>query len=83
MFKIVVKTVLLLGILFVVLYVGMNNTHQIAFNFPVAGTSGQKPIQASAAVIFFVMFAIGLLAGTILNAGGGKAGAKRAGGKDK
>ena len=82
MFKAVVKTFALLFILFVVLYVGMNNTHAIKFFFPIAGTTNQKPIEASAALIFFGMFAVGLLAGTILAVGGGKE-AKRGGGKDK
>ena len=82
MFQAVVKTFALLIILFVVLYVGMNNVHQIDFNFPVAGTTAQKPIHTSAALIFFAMFAVGLLAGTILNVGGGKGG-KRSGGKEK
>ncbi len=83
MLKAVVKTFLLLGILFVVLYVGMNNTHEIDFNFPIAGTTTQKPIHASAALIFFGMFAVGLLAGTILSVGGGKGGKRNGGGKDK
>jgi uncharacterized membrane protein YciS (DUF1049 family) len=84
MLKAVVKTFALLCILFVVLYVGMNNTHEIRFNFPVAGTTAQKPIQASAALIFFGMFAVGLLAGTILSVGGSKGGGKRSSGaKDK
>lgn len=85
MLKAVVKTFLLLAILFVVLYVGMNNTHEISFNFPIAGTTAQKPIHASAAMIFFAMFAVGLLAGTILSVGGGGGkGAKRnGGGKDR
>ena len=84
MFKAVVKTFALLCILFVVLYVGMNNIHQIDFNFPVAGTTAQKPIHTSAALIFFGMFAVGLLAGTILAVGNGKGGGKRSsGGKDK
>jgi uncharacterized membrane protein YciS (DUF1049 family) len=85
MFKAVVKTFALLCILFVVLYVGMNNIQQIDFNFPVAGTTVQKPIHTSAALIFFGMFAVGLLAGTMLSLGnGGGKGAKRSsGGKDR
>jgi len=84
MFKAVIKAFVLVCILFVILYVGMNNTHEIRFNFPVAGTTAQKPIQASAALIFFGMFAIGLLAGTVLTVGGGGKGSKRsAGAKDK
>ena len=84
MLKAVVKTLALLFILFVMLYVGMNNVHQIDFNFPVAGTTNQHPIHASAAILFFGMFAVGLLAGTILNVGGGRgAGKRNGGGKDK
>ncbi len=82
MLKAVVKTIALLSILFVVLYVGMNNVHEIDFNFPVAGTTKQKPIHTSAALIFFGMFAVGLLAGTILSFGEGKGG-KRSSGKEK
>lgn len=83
MFKVVLKTFALLCILFVVLYVGMNNIQEIDFNFPVAGTTVKKPIHASAALIFFGMFAVGLLSGAILTAGGGKGGSKRSPGKEK
>jgi uncharacterized membrane protein YciS (DUF1049 family) len=83
MFKAVVKTFLLLCILFVVLYVGMNNIHEIDFNFPIAGTTAKKPVHASAALIFFGMFAVGMLAGTILMAGSGKGGGKRSSAKEK
>lgn len=82
MLKAVVKTIVLLCILFAVLYVGMNNIQQIDFNFPVAGITEKKPLHTSAALIFFGMFAIGLIAGTILNVGG-KSGGKRGAGKDK
>jgi hypothetical protein len=85
MFKAVVKTFALLAILFVMLYVGMNNTHVIDFHFPLAGTTNKTPIHTSAALIFFGMFAVGVLAGTILAIGGGSgASAKKSGGgKDK
>lgn len=72
MLKAVVKTIALLVILFVMLYVGMNNTHAIDFHFPVAGTTVKDPIRASAALIYFAIFAVGLLAGTILTVGGGR-----------
>jgi uncharacterized membrane protein YciS (DUF1049 family) len=83
MLKAVVKTIALLAILFVMLYVGMNNPHRIDFRFPVAGVTAQKPIQASAALIYFGMFAVGLLAGTILAVGAGKGGGRKGGGKDR
>jgi hypothetical protein len=83
MLKAVVKTIALLAILFVMLYVGMNNRHAIDFSFPVAGTTDKAPIHAPAALIYFGVFAIGLIAGTILAYGGGKSGAKKSGGRDK
>ena len=86
MLKAVVKTIALLAILFVMLYVGMNNTHVIDFHFPVAGTTAKTPIHSSAALIFFGVFAVGVLAGTILAVGGSTAagGGKKSGGsKDK
>ena len=70
MFKAVLKTFALLIILFVMLYVGMNNTHAIDFFFPIAGTTDKKPIHESAALIYFGVFAVGVLAGTILTVGG-------------
>jgi len=84
MLKAVVKTIALLAILFVMLYVGMNNTHQIDFLFPVAGTTAKSPIHASAALIYFGVFAVGVLAGTMLTFGAGSGGGGRKGGaKDK
>ena len=84
MIKAVVKTIALLAILFVMLYVGMNNTHEINFYFPIAGTTAKKPIHEAASLIFFGIFAIGVLAGTMLH-GGGKGGSKKSnsGSKDK
>ena len=85
MLKAIVKTIALLAILFVMLYVGMNNTHVIDFHFPVAGVTTKTPIHANAALIFFGVFAVGVLAGTILAVGAGRpaAAGKKSGGKDK
>lgn len=87
MFKAVLKTIALLTIAFVMLYVGMNNGHTINFYFPIAGTTAQKPIHTSAALIYFGVFGVGVLAGTMLHAGRGgaeKGGGKKSGGsKDK
>jgi hypothetical protein len=74
MLKAVIKTIALLVILFVMLYVGMNNTHAVDFHFPVAGTTTKEPLRASAALIYFGIFAVGLLAGTILTVGGSSSG---------
>lgn len=87
MFKVVLKTVALLAILFVMLYVGMNNTHLIDFQFPVAGTTDKSPIRTQAALIYFGVFAVGVLAGTILTfgsgGGGGSGGGRKSGSRDK
>ena len=86
MLKAVVKTIALLIILFVMLYVGMNNTHAVDFHFPIAGTTAKEPIHASAALIYFGIFAVGVLAGTILTAGVGRgrsADKRASGGKGK
>ena len=84
MFKAVVKTIALLAILFVMLYVGVNNTHLIDFNFPIASAAPTPtPIHASAALIYFGIFAIGLLAGTILAVGSHSSAQKGSSGSGK
>ncbi|MFI5355816.1 MAG: hypothetical protein ACHQ4G_00630 [Opitutales bacterium] len=70
-FKAIFRTVVFLALLFVILYVGMNNTQDIAFRFPIAGTTDKTPIHASAALIYFGVFAIGVFAGMALHTGGG------------
>ena len=77
----VLKSVVFLALLFVMLYVGMNNTHTIDFHFPIAGTTATKPIHATAGLVYFGVFAVGVLAGTLLHSSGGKK--KSSGGKDK
>jgi uncharacterized integral membrane protein len=87
-FKAVFKTIFFLILLFVMLYVGMNNTDNINFSFPMAT---KDKINAPAALIFFGLFAIGVLAGTLMHSGGGKSsgggggggGKKSSGGKDR
>ena len=81
MFKAVLKTLALLLIAFAMVYVGMNNTHEIDFRFPVAGVTDKTPIHASAALIYFGIFAIGVLAGTMLHSSGGGGGEKSEGKK--
>ena len=75
--KILVRSLVILAILFVMLYVGMNNTHEILFKFPVFTKTG---VQATAAFIYFGVFAIGVIGGTMLGAGGG-GGSKRSSSK--
>lgn len=79
-FSAVIKSIGFLAILFVMLYVGMNNPQQIDFQFPIAGTTAKDPIHAPAAIIYFGVFAVGVLAGTLLHTGKT---AKRSSSKDK
>jgi len=79
-FQAVIKSVLFLALLFVVLYMGMNNPHKIDFRFPIAGITASEPIRAPAAIIYFGVFAVGVLAGTLLHSS--KSG-KKSGGKEK
>ncbi len=80
--KAVIKSIAFLAILFVMLYVGLNNTKEIDFNFPIAGTTAKNPIRQAAGIIYFGMFAVGVLAGTLLHSGGG-GGGKKGGSKEK
>lgn len=82
-FKAVIKSIVFLGLLFVMLYVGMNNPQKIDFQFPIAGTTAKDPIHAPAAIIYFGVFAVGVLAGTLLHSGGKGGGRKSGGSKEK
>jgi hypothetical protein len=68
-FKVFLRSLIFLAILFVALYAGINNTKEIEFSFPLAFS---KSIHQPAAFIYFALFSIGVLGGTILTAGGGK-----------
>jgi hypothetical protein len=79
-FSAVFKSIFFLLILFVMLYVGMHNPQTIDFHFPIAGTTDKTPVRASAALIYFGVFAVGVLAGTLLHSSGGK---KKSASKEK
>jgi len=66
--KALLRTFVFLLILFVVIYVGTENTQTIDFRFPLLL---DRPVRASAAWIFFAVFAVGVFGGTLLHAGGG------------
>ncbi len=78
-FKLFLRTVLFLAILFVMLYVGMTNTENIKFNCPLAS---EKPIVQPAALVYFAIFAAGVFGGTLLHLGGSKGGGKSSKGKE-
>jgi uncharacterized integral membrane protein len=68
-FKLLLRIVVFLAMLFVLLYVVINNTNTIHFSFPVVVAQG---VSAPAAYIYFGIFGIGVVAGAMLNSGGGK-----------
>lgn len=62
--KTIFRTIGFLLILFLVVFVSIENTQRIDFQFSLAT---DKPVRASAAIIYFAMFAIGVVGGTLLN----------------
>lgn len=75
------RTIGFLLILFLVVYVSIENTQVIDFRFSLLA---DKPVRASAAIIYFAMFAVGVVGGTLLhNSGKGGGGARGEGGSKK
>ncbi len=68
-FQTIVRTFGFLLILFLVVFVSIENTQVIDFRFSLAT---DKPVRASAAIIYFAMFAVGVIGGTLLHGSGGK-----------
>lgn len=67
-FKVLFRVIVFLAILFVLLYIGMNNRQSVDFFFPILL---DKKWTDQAGIVYFVMFAAGVLAGALLTAGGG------------
>jgi uncharacterized membrane protein YciS (DUF1049 family) len=70
-FKAIFKLVVFLVLLFLVLYIGVNNRQPADFNFPLLL---ERKARTDAWEIYFGMFAIGVFAGAVLMAGGGSKG---------
>lgn len=66
--KLVFRILVFLVLCFLVLYLGMANTHFIDFRFPLVL---DQTIRQPAAYLFFAFFAIGVIAGVALFGGGG------------
>jgi hypothetical protein len=75
------RTIGFLLILFLVVFVSIENTQTIDFRFSLVI---DKPVRASAAIVYFAMFAVGVIGGTLLhNSGKGGARGGEGGGKKK
>jgi uncharacterized integral membrane protein len=73
--KLLFKTIFLIIVLLLLVLMGMHNREFINFSLPpLLKTTISQP----AAIMYFAFFAVGVLTGTILTAGG-----KRGGGKSK
>ena len=70
--KLIAKTVFLIIILLLLVIMGMNNRGTVPFVLPPLLS---KSVTMPAAYMYFAFFAVGVLSGTILTAGGGKKGA--------
>jgi uncharacterized integral membrane protein len=75
--KLLLKTVFMIVVLLLLVLMGMNNQQKIDFALP---PLVKKDIRQPAAIMYFGFFAVGILTGTVLTAGGGK---KGGGGKSK
>ena len=69
--KLLLKTLVLIVILLLLVIMGMNNRQTVDLTLP---PLIEKPQKLPAAFMYFAFFAIGVLAGTIMTAGGGKGG---------
>jgi hypothetical protein len=69
-FKVFLRTILFLAIVFLFIYTAMENRQDIDFYFPLLLA---KKVTAPAWSVFFALFAVGVFGGTLLHAGGGKA----------
>ena len=79
-FQTILRTIGFLIILFLVVFVSIENTNTIDFHFSLAFT---KPVRSSAAIIYFAMFAAGVIGGTLLNGGSSKPASSRGEGGGK
>lgn len=69
--KLLLKTLFLIVVLLLLVLMGMNNRQSISFTLP---PLLKQKIEQPAAIMYFAFFAVGVLSGTILTAGGKKGG---------
>jgi uncharacterized integral membrane protein len=69
--KLLLKTVFLIAILLLLVIMGMHNRETVSLSMPPLLSKDEK---LPAAIMYFGFFAIGVLSGTILTAGGKRGG---------
>lgn len=71
--KLLLKTLFLIAILSLLVLMGMNNRSKVELRLPPLIT---QTVRMEAALMYFAFFAVGVLTGTVLTAGGKKGGGK-------
>ena len=66
--KLLFKTVFLMILLLVLVLIGLHNKETVSFVLP---PLLPKAVKEPAAIMYFAFFAVGVITGTILSAGGG------------
>ncbi len=74
--KLLFKTVFLIIMLLLLVMIGVYNKESASLSLPPLLA---KPLKQPAAIMYFGFFAVGLLTGTVLTAGGGRKGSPGAG----
>lgn len=69
--KLLLKTVFLILVLLLLVIMGMHNRQSVSLSMPPLFSKGEK---LPAAIMYFGFFAVGVLSGTILTAGGKRGG---------
>ena len=67
--KLLFKTIFLMLVLLLLVMMGMNNQKKVSFSFP---PLLKRSISQPAAIMYFTFFAVGVITGTVLTAGGSK-----------
>ena len=65
--KLILKTLFVIAVLLLLVIMGMNNRQTVELSMPPVLAKAQKQ---PAAIMYFGFFAVGLLTGTVLTAGG-------------
>lgn len=65
--KLLLKTLFLMLVLLLLVVMGMHNRSSVPFQLP---PLVRKPVLQPAAIMYFGFFAVGVLTGTVLTAGG-------------
>lgn len=73
--KLILKTIFLIAVLSLLVIMGMNNRQTAELSMP---PLLPKPQKMPAAIMYFGFFAVGVLTGTILTAGGKRGGTSKA-----